>query len=56
LLKLKKNLSRRDKKTGSDFYRYDITIPTSAIKDLGWKNVKNLKYEVKGKKLVIEKE
>ena len=56
MLKLKKNLTRRDKKTGSDFYRYDITVPTKAIKDLGWKNVKNLKYNIKGKKLIIEKE
>ena len=55
MLKLKKNLTRRDKKTGSDFYRYDITVPSKAIEDLGWKKVKNLKYNVKGKKLIIEK-
>jgi len=56
ILKLKKLLSRRDKKTGYEGYRYDVTIPTSAIKDLGWKNIKNLKYKVERGKLIIEKE
>ena len=55
-VKLKKVLSRRDKDINREYFRYDVTIPNEDINKLGWKNVKNLKSEVKGKKLVIEKE
>jgi len=55
-VKLKKVLSRRDKDIKREYFRYDITIPTSAIRDLGWKNIKNLKYKVERGKLIIEKE
>ena len=34
--KLKRNLTRRDKKTGKDFFRFDVTIPTDQIKLLDW--------------------
>ena len=56
VVKLKKLLSRRDKDLKREYFRYDITIPNKDIDTLGWKNVKNLKSEVKGKKLIIEKE
>jgi len=56
LLKLKKLLTRRDKKTGYEGYRYDVTIPTSAIDELGWKTVKNLKYKIERGKITIEKD
>ena len=56
VVKLKKVLSRRDKDINREYFRYDVTIPNEDINKLGWKNVKNLKSEVKGKKLVIEKE
>ena len=55
-VKLKKVLSRRDKDIDREYFRYDITIPNEVIDELGWKSVKNLKSEVKGKKLIIEKE
>ena len=55
-VKLKKVLSRRDKDIKREYFRYDITIPNEDINKLGWKNVKNLKSEVKGKKLIIEKD
>jgi len=56
VVKLKKVLSRRDKDIKREYFRYDVTIPTSAIRDLGWKNIKNLKYKVERGKLIIEKE
>ena len=56
VVKLKKVLSRRDKDINREYFRYDITIPIEIIDTLGWKNVKNLKSEVKGIKLIIEKE
>ena len=56
VVKLKKVLSRRDKDIKREYFRYDVTIPNEVIDELGWKNVKNLKSEVKGKKLIIEKE
>ena len=56
VVKLKKVLSRRDKDIKREYFRYDVTIPNEVIDELGWKNVKNLKSEIKGKKLVIEKE
>jgi len=56
VVKLKKVLSRRDKAIKREYFRYDVTIPIEVIDELGWKNVKNLKSEVKGKKLIIEKE
>jgi len=56
VVKLKKILSRRDKDIKREYFRYDVTIPIKVIDKLGWKNVKNLKSEIKGKKLVIEKE
>ena len=52
-VKLKRVLSRRDAK--GEFYRYDITIPNQAIKDLKWDNVQELDFEVKGKELRIKK-
>ena len=56
VVKLKKVLSRRDKDLKREYFRYDVTIPNKDIDVLGWKNIKNLKSEVKGKKLIIEKE
>lgn len=55
-MKLKHNLSRKDKNTGKEFRRWDITIDPESIDKLGWKKGDNLKSKVSGKKLVIEKE
>ncbi len=52
-VKLKKVLSRRDKM--GEFYRYDVTIPNQAIKDLKWDKVTELDFEVKNKELRIKK-
>ena len=52
-VKLKKVLSRRDEK--GEFWRYDITIPNKAIKDLKWEKVDELDFEVKNKELRIKK-
>ena len=56
LLKLKKQLNRKDKITGTKWYRWDVTINPELIKELGWKNDQKLIAKRIGKKLVIEKE
>lgn len=55
-MKLKKNLSRKDKNTGKKFFRYDVTIDPELIKELKWKKGDTLNGKVSSKKLVIEKE
>jgi len=52
-VKLKKVLSRRDAK--GEFWRYDVTIPNQAIKDLKWEKVNELDFEIKNKELRIKK-
>lgn len=54
-MKLKKHLNRKDKNTGQEFFRYDITISPEIIKELGWKDGDDLDAEVKGKELRIKK-
>jgi hypothetical protein len=54
-VKLKKVLSRRDKDLNREYYRYDITLPNDVIDELGWQNIKELDYEIKGKELRIKK-
>ena len=55
LVKLKKVLSRRDKDLNREYYRYDITLPNEVIEELGWENIKELNYEIKGKELRIKR-
>ncbi|WP_162858625.1 hypothetical protein [Candidatus Nitrosotenuis aquarius] len=54
-MKLKKHLNRKDRNTGHEFYRYDITINPEIIRELGWKDGDELDAEVKGKELRIKK-
>ena len=55
-MKLKKHLNRKDKSTGKEFYRYDLTIDPNLVSELKWKVNQELKAKVSGKRLVIEKE
>ena len=55
-MKLKKHLNRKDKNTGKEFYRYDLTIDPNLVSELKWKVNQELKAKVSGKRLVIEKE
>ena len=55
-MKLKKHLNRKDKNTGKEFYRYDLTIDPNLVSELKWKANQELSARVSGKKLVIEKE
>lgn len=55
-LKLKRHLNRKDKVSGQEFFRFDITLSPDMIKELGWKAGQELKASVKNDKLVIEKE
>lgn len=54
-MKLKKHLNRKDKDTGKEFFRYDITIDPGIVQELGWKAGDELKSETKGKELKIKK-
>lgn len=58
VLKLKKTLSRRDKKTGYEGFRYDFTIPAEIVRELGWDKYPGKEFlcKIQGNKLVIEKE
>jgi len=55
-MKLKQNLNRKDKNTGKEFHRWDITIDPGLIKELGWKKGQTINGRVSGKKLIIEKD
>ena len=53
-VKITKSVNR---KVGDiEYYKHIVTIPNKHLKDLKWTDKTNLKMEVKGKKLVIEKE
>lgn len=53
-MKLQKQLSKIvDKKR---YHKYVIVLPSKIIKKLGWKTGQELKTEVKGNKLIIEKD
>lgn len=54
-MKLKQNLNRKDKNTGKEFFRWDITIDPEFVDELEWKKGNDLKGKVSGKKLIIEK-
>lgn len=54
-MKLKYNLSRKDKNTGKEFYRWDFTIDPEFIEQLGWKKGQEFSCKIQGKKLIIEK-
>ena len=56
-MRLKKHLNRKDRNTGKEFFRWDITIDPDLINELKWKKGDELKGKVvAGKKLSIEKE
>ena len=55
VMKLKQNLNRKDKNTGKEFFRYDITIDPELIKEIGWRKGTELQAKVSGNKLVIER-
>lgn len=40
----------------TEYFKYIVVIPNKLIKSLGWKGGEDLEAEVKGDKLVIEKE
>jgi len=40
----------------TDYYKYIVVIPNKDIKKLGWKGGEELETEVKGNKLIIEKD
>lgn len=54
-MRLKKHLNRKDKNTGQEFYRYDITINPEIIKELGWKGGDELEVQISGNILQIKK-
>lgn len=54
-MQLKKMLNRKDKSTGKEFFRFDITIDPALIKELGWKKGTEIAARVLSGKLVIEK-
>lgn len=54
-MKLKKHLNRKNKDTGKEFHRFDITINPELIDQLGWKHGDELNADVKGKELRIKK-
>jgi len=54
-MQLKKHLNRKNKDTGQEFYRYDITINPELVDQLGWKNGDELNAKIKGKELRIRK-
>lgn len=53
-MKLQKQLSRRYE--DKEYAKYVIVIKPKIIEKLGWKNGEELGAEIKGEKLVIEKE
>jgi hypothetical protein len=55
-MKLKKNLNRKDKNTGKEFFRYDITIDPKLIEELEWLKGDTLNGKVSDNKLIIEKD
>lgn len=54
-MKLKKHLNRKNKDTGQEFFRYDITLNPEMVEKLGWKSGDELDAEIKGKELRIKK-
>lgn len=55
IVRLKKHLNRKDKDTGKEFFRFNITIDPKLVKELGWKAGDELESETKGKELRIKK-
>ena len=53
-MRLLSQISREYK--GEQYEKFWIVIPSKLIKKLGWKKGQDLEGEVKGKKLIIEKE
>ena len=56
ILKLKHSLSRKDKNTGREFRRWDITLDPEIVEELGWKKGDELSAKISRGKLVIDKE
>jgi len=54
-MKIKKVLNRKDKNTGKEFFRFDVTLDPELIKELGWKKGTEVNGRISGDKLVIEK-
>ncbi|MCE2507440.1 MAG: hypothetical protein J4F36_13450 [Nitrosopumilaceae archaeon] len=54
-MKLKQNLNRKDKNTGKEFFRWDVTINPELIEELGWKKGNELTGKISGSKLIIQK-
>ena len=55
LLKLKHPLNRKDKNTGKEFRRWDITLDPCIIEELGWKEGEILNARVSKGKLIVER-
>lgn len=53
-MKLQKQLSK--KRGEKKYYRYVINIPSKIVKKLGFKAGDELKADVKGNKLIIERD
>ena len=53
-MRLQSQISREYK--GTKYEKFWVVIPSSLIEKLGWKTGQDLEGEVKGDKLVIEKE
>ena len=41
---------------GKEYFKYLIVVPNKLIEKLGWKGGEDLEAEVKGDKLIIEKD
>ena len=56
LLKLKRPLNRKDKNTGKEFRRWDITLDPEIVEELDWQEGDSLTAKVSKGKLIVEKE
>ena len=54
-VKVKKVLNRKDRNTGKEFFRWDITIDPELIRELGWKKGTELDGKATGGKLTLKK-
>jgi len=52
---LKKVLNRKDKNTGKEFYRWDITLDPNIVDSLGWKKGDKLEYKIQRNLLTIRR-
>jgi len=52
-MKIVRRTSKASKK--KQYYKHDVTIPSEAIKNLGWEKGTELDYEIQKGKLILKK-